>query len=72
MFNQTELINFTTAQLIELQDETLAEINETKERLANGETQTDPNTGLELDEYLWGLEFTLDNIFNVLTERVHK
>ncbi len=72
IFNKTELETYTTTQLIELQDETLEEINEVKERLANGETQTDPNTGLELDEYLWGLEFTFDNIFELITERVHK
>ena len=71
IFNKTELETYTTTQLIELQDATLEEINEVKERLANGETQTDPN-GLELDDYLWGLEFTFDNIFEVITERVHK
>ena len=72
MFNKSELSNFTTNELMVLQDETITNIVEVKERLANGETQTDPNTGLELDDYLWGLHFTFINILDVLAERLRR
>ena len=82
MFTTDELTNFTTDELIELQDETLAKINDIKERLAKGENQTytiqeandyNPDSiEIDLNDILWRLEDQQYDIFTIITERVMK
>ena len=68
-FNKTELERYTTKQLIELQGDILEQIEELQEKVENCE-RSHSGSGFTFEDYLWGYEYTAQNIEEILNERI--